>query len=159
MSFRVREEKLDGDVLETVVEYTLRDGTKMVVSVFHPDANDRAAVGKGIQNRELTEQARADAEDALAEWIDGSGQSIEAFHAFPMKIRVVGDTVETSHGNSVPLSDSIAFYNAWISGDAEAGRKIGDFEIKTISPFMSVIDCSSLSFEEIERVIGPLADS
>lgn len=157
MSYQIKDEYASGDGWITLVEYTFADNSKSEIAVYHVDGTNRAAVIKGIENREVSEQRALVLAACFQEWVSGTGL-LKDFRSFPMKLRVVGNVVETSYGNSVPLADAISLYNAWKAREAEVGQKVGDFEVKNSSLNRMLIDCSPLTLAEADRVIGPLAN-
>lgn len=157
MSYQIKSEVLEGECLKTTVEYTLADNYVLEIEVAHANPNDRAAIIRGIENREIYEQRKRDLMLGLEQWC--SGGPLLDFIDFPMKIRVVGDTVETSHGNSVPLADSVELYKQWKGKSVKEGHKVGDFKIKKHIHNKLVIDCSTLSRAEADRVMAPIVDS
>jgi len=62
MSYKILSTKVNGETLVTEVEYTLKDGNKVTLEVPHFQPDDDASVIEGIENREVSEQRKVDAE-------------------------------------------------------------------------------------------------
>lgn len=60
--YKILSTKVNGETLTTEVEYTFKDGEKLTISVpsFQPDT--KADVLAGVENREISEQRKIDAE-------------------------------------------------------------------------------------------------
>jgi hypothetical protein len=64
MSYRIIKAEVNGDTINTDVEYTLADGSTQTVTVSHFRPHAVEDVVTGIENREASEQASLDAKVA-----------------------------------------------------------------------------------------------
>lgn len=62
MSFIIKNKEVTGEVINTDVEYTFKDGTKLDVRVSHFSPQNKQEIMENIKNRGISEKARITAE-------------------------------------------------------------------------------------------------
>lgn len=113
-------------------------------------------------------RAAADARDAAAieAWRAGTARSVpDAFRRPPM-LRILGETIETSHGATVPTSAAPRLWRlieAARTGDAVAvsarfrGAHVGPFTLQAIEQDgTAVIGCHRIPYDELQRAAAAL---
>lgn len=113
-------------------------------------------------------RAAADARDAAAigAWRAGTARSVPDAYRRPPMLRVVGETIETSHGASVPTSAAPRLWRliaAARTGDAAAvsarfcGAHVGPFTLQAIEQDgTAIIGCHRIPYSELQRAAAAL---
>lgn len=112
--------------------------------------------------------AAVDARDAAAieAWRAGAARSVPDAYRRPPRLRIAGDTIETSHGATVPTSAAPRLWRlieAARTGDAAAvsarfrGAHVGPFTLRAIEPDgTAVIGCHRIPYAELQRAAAAL---
>ena len=108
-------------------------------------------------------ERKAEAAKALDEWVNGGGMDRWAFNAFdlPTRLRINGDTLETSHGAEVPLDHAVKAFRV-IKRLHDSGQTyernghtihLGHFALDAMDSAGTVrAGCHKVEWPEIERV-------
>lgn len=101
----------------------------------------------------LAKQKAADKEaELLKKWINDPLQRGTFFNS-PVKLRINGDQIETSHGAKVPLKEGIAAAKAFLEGKLVVDGRLGAFTINEVSHEYVKIGCHVIQRAEIERLL------
>jgi hypothetical protein len=129
--------------------------------VIPEDLRERAAV-----QAEATHKASAKVRETLDLWIAGEGRYQSGYHAYPVRLRVKGGLVETSHGANVPLDEGLKLFTM-ASAYRKAGRDKSSPEA-SVGPYKGVrieangdtrVGCHYIQFDEMERVYATLPET
>lgn len=110
---------------------------------------------------ELAEQAK----ERLDQWVAGDKVRTWDFHCLPCRLRINGDTIETSHGAEFPLEHGIKAFPAILANREKAAEwvrnghqiRLGHFGIDRIDPDGTVhAGCHVVAWDEIERIARQL---
>lgn len=113
-------------------------------------ANEADTIGQAHEAREAAREAAK-----IEQW--RNGESVTVSRNLPPMVRIVGDTVETSYGASVPLDHAARLIRiariVAAKGGADypngTGPKVGFFQVHSIAPDMSaIIGCHSFTASE-----------
>lgn len=114
---------------------------------------EKRAAAKAERERIKQQKIRQEKEaERLAAWVNGESV-MTGFYNSPVKLRIKGDVVETSHGANVPLREAIVMHKALIAGKKIAGQRIGQYTITGMEDGSVKIGCHTIAREEIERVL------
>lgn len=105
----------------------------------------------------LKRDARIIARDAarLEYWVSTTECPTSHFHySLPTRLRITGDTLETSRGATVPLAIARRAYRKWMAGKNVTGTNVGGFAITSVDDTSAVIGCHTIAVEELHRVLG-----
>ena len=69
-----------------------------------------------------------------------------------MRLRVKGDTVQTTHGANVPVIEARKLYRALKAGVNIEGQQVGYYRVTRVTESELVIGCHSIPLSEVERV-------
>lgn len=112
------------------------------------------------QERQRAERRREQGRKALEEWVNGA-HNFRSFPNSPVRLRINGDTLETSRGATVPLDHAIKAFRimrairergeSWHRNGEEI--RLGHFHIDSINGEGIVkAGCHTVEWAEIERV-------
>ena len=147
---------------QAAVAYCCHFGLKLPPPLVIPDdLRERAAAQAAGEDK-----ASAKVGEALDLWITGEGRYQSGYHAYPVRLRVKGDNVETSHGANVPLDEGLKLFTM-----ASVYRKAGrdkSFPEETVGPYKGVrieangdtrVGCHHIEYTEMERVYATLPET
>lgn len=146
---------------------TIRDAATLASAIAQArEAATARAADERRQKNEQAREARAAKKFAalafpeqLATWRAG-GRLFPGSHFGPVYLRLVGDTIETSRGARVPLSDALALYRA-LAPAAGSGRGValpelsaGHYRGVYLRGGVVTIGCHNIPWTEIEAFAG-----
>lgn len=103
--------------------------------------------------RALAKQRASDKEsELLSKWVNDPLQR-GTFFSWPVKLRINGDQIETSHGAKVPLALGIMVAKDFLADKLRVGTKIAHFEVNEVYFEYVKIGCHVIQRAEIERLI------
>ena len=117
----------------------------------------RSAEWEAQRKREAERRERA-----RLDWIEGKpGASYYNGYGEPVRLRIQGDTVETSQGANVPLKYAVCLFGGWKARRESGGnlaelenKKIGVYTTARVEPDLMTIGCHKIEFTEAERVLS-----
>lgn len=122
-------------------------------------AADEAEKKQQAQKRAAEKKRRLrlenEAKEVLQKWLDGESVGHNNLHLLPVRCRIVGDVVQTSHGASVPLDASLMLYNAIKTG-RELPSRIGHYSPIRVTESALVVGCHSIELTELDRLHATL---
>ena len=92
--------------------------------------------------------------ELLEEWTAGTTDSHPSHWLLPTRLRITGDTLETSRGATVPLAVARRAYRKWVAGKNVTGTSVGGFTVKSVGDVLAVIGCHTIAVEELHRVLA-----
>lgn len=109
---------------------------------------------------ELTKQQNAKKYQVdLDNWCLGIFHQTYNFYNLPIKLRIRGENIETSHGANVPLNEGISFYERIREADihrmdlyTRTFRTVGNFTADKIDNGIVYIGCHKIPLDEMERL-------
>jgi len=129
------------------------------------EAREAAKRAEEAAAEKARQQAAMSQAERLAAWKRGE-QVQGSMHALPVALRVVRDTVQTSHGASVPLSDALALWPVIVAvrrGDMNAdsaSRMFSRVGFHNFTRFDAlggvVVGCHTISYEALEELAHSL---
>ena len=103
--------------------------------------------------REATKQARLAREreeaERLEQWVRGE---LDWGRFSAMRLRVKGDTVQTTHGANVPVIEARKLYRALKAGMNIEGQQVGYYRVTRVTESELVIGCHNIPLSEVERI-------
>ena len=103
--------------------------------------------------REATKQARLAREreeaERLEQWVRGE---LDWGRFSAMRLRVKGDTVQTTHGANVPVIEARKLYRALKAGVNIEGQQVGYYRVTRVTESELVIGCHNIPLSEVERI-------
>lgn len=144
---------------------TIRDRATLASAIAQ--ATEMATARAADERRQKNEQARQRRAEKkftalafpeqLATWRAG-GRLFPGSHSGPVYLRLVGDTIETSRGARVPLSDALALYRALAPvkerGVALPELSVGHYRGVYLRAGIVTVGCHSIPWPEIEALAG-----
>ncbi len=121
------------------------------------DAAQRAELEQQAKTQRLEQQKKH-----LPAWLAGEKVPINFFDVTPHRLRIMGDSVEVTNGNSVPLSEAraaLTFAQKHRRKGWQAGAKsiyVGGHRLKEITDKYVTIGCTTLEWTEIDRIAPSL---
>lgn len=92
----------------------------------------------------------------IANWRNG-GQLTNAVRSLKLKLlRIKGDTVQTSGGAEVPLSDALRLLKLVESGKAKQGESVGHFTLTNVYQDFVKIGCHDIQISEAKAVLDSI---
>ncbi len=109
------------------------------------------------------ERHAAQMKEMLPRWLAGESVPINYFEISPHQLRIFGDSVEVTNGNSVPLSEARATLTfarsrrskGWTRNPSKPVHCSGH-ELKEITADHVIIGCTTLLWTEIDRITPQL---
>ncbi len=122
---------------------------------YYSDEAQAARAAKEEAMRQAREAARIAADTAeLEKWAAGTIRRWSCHFPLPTRLRIKGDTLETSRGATVPLAIARRVYRKWMAGDNVTGTNVGGFTIRSVDDTSAAIGCHTILVEELHRVLG-----
>ena len=142
---------------------------RLDVDQFNVDLWDEAALYLTARYKEATSPEALKLKEAaalkrnatkIASWRAGTSNSTGMARGGLALIRVKGDTLQTSHGASVPLREAVMLYAAIKQGKSKTGDRVGHFKFNQATADIIRIGCHTFSMSEADLVLGKfLTDS
>lgn len=103
---------------------------------------------------ELREKERLlDLSEKIALWKKGELKTSLPYNA-PTMLRIKENTIETSKGANVPLSEGIALFKAIKQGNSVIGAKVGIYTVDAVESDIVKIGCHNIPLKEAERIFA-----
>ena len=118
------------------------------------EAKVARAEGRAVQQGAADERRRIQAMDAsekLELWKRGEVENMPYHYGLPVALRLRGDTVQTSLGAEVSISEARILYRLIKRGTPVHGFRIGDFTVISCNGVLK-IGCHEIERSEVERV-------
>lgn len=112
---------------------------------------DKANADKKQKEREFYAKTQ---EEKAKEW--RSGNFTGTVYGVPIMLRVNGDTLETSQGAQVPLSQAKQLFQAMHTGQDLQGARIGHFTVNRYDAETLVVGCHNIPMTEISALAQEL---
>lgn len=151
--------KITGDLLKRAKRAVKKPFSAAELKILTAKRERFAVTQATKEKRREEERAAREMREAavyLEKW--AAGETVTAyysqFHRLPVRLRIVEDTVETSHGAKVELDDAIRLLGAWQASTVENGVKIGPYTVEDVNPDVIKIGCHKISRTEAERVLA-----
>ena len=129
--------------------------------------NARLAKARAAEERKKRKQQEERERETLAEleqWVNHKCAFRHQFARVPLRLRINGDEIETSHGASIPLSLAKGLYRRFQQAKAQGNfdglnTEVGIYQADKVENDHFVIGCHQIPFSEIERLAGQLGYS
>ena len=147
------------DLADAVInenKYSLID----VGALFSEEAKARALaqVKQESARKRAREAVRREKQArALDDWERGADTYTNYTYSAPVRLRIKGDNIETSHGARVPIEEAIALLELIHARKDVSGFKIGYYTVESLNSTILKVGCHRIPMTEvlkIEKLLG-----
>ncbi len=135
---------------------TTEERNKIAERRVRAEHNELIRAEKRRLEQAIRDQLRAlEEKEKLSAWMNGEDVGYR-YRFAETRLRIKGDTVQTSKGAEVPVIEARKLYRAWKLGVDMVGRRVGYFTVSSMDHECIHIGCHTIPMSEVERIAPEL---